>query len=134
MVGEKLFQTNLLSRLSHKVCRLLSSPVLLSKFTTIICMDPHSPNKLFPTKYCFSYWEMSFFFLIISLFFVCFFFRYFMLFCYYCIAFIFSCSGMFRHVPECSGMVHVPVCSMFLILSTPGKNCFRLRPCIFFCS
>ena len=33
MVGEKLFQTNLLSRLSHKVCRLLSSPVLLRKFT-----------------------------------------------------------------------------------------------------
>ena len=31
--GENLFQTNLLSRLSHKVCRLLSSPVLLRKFT-----------------------------------------------------------------------------------------------------
>ena len=24
------------------------------------------------------------------------------------ITFIFSCSGMFRHVPECSGMFHVP--------------------------
>ena len=35
MVGEKLFQTNLLSRLSHKVWRLLSSPVLLRKFTII---------------------------------------------------------------------------------------------------
>ena len=33
MFGEKLFQTKLLSRLSHKVCRLLSSPVLLRKFT-----------------------------------------------------------------------------------------------------
>ena len=33
--GEKLFQTKLLSRLSHKVCRLLSSPVLLRKFTNI---------------------------------------------------------------------------------------------------
>ena len=32
--GEKLFQTTL-SRLSHKVCRLLSSPVLLRKFTNI---------------------------------------------------------------------------------------------------
>ena len=32
MFGEKLFQTKLLSRLSHKVCRLLSSPVLLRKF------------------------------------------------------------------------------------------------------
>ena len=31
--GEKLFQTKLLSRLSLKVCRLLSSPVLLRKFT-----------------------------------------------------------------------------------------------------
>ena len=30
---EKLFQTKLLSRLSHKVCRLLFSPVLLRKFT-----------------------------------------------------------------------------------------------------
>ena len=33
MFGEKLFQTKLLSRLSHKVCHLLSSPVLLRKFT-----------------------------------------------------------------------------------------------------
>ena len=24
------------------------------------------------------------------------------------ITFIFSCSGMFRHVPECSGLFHVP--------------------------
>ena len=24
------------------------------------------------------------------------------------ITFIFSCSGMFRNVPECSGMFHVP--------------------------
>ena len=31
--GEKLFQTKLLSRLSHKVCRLLSSAVLLRKLT-----------------------------------------------------------------------------------------------------
>ena len=31
--GEKLFQTRSLSRLSHKVCRLLSSAVLLRKFT-----------------------------------------------------------------------------------------------------
>ena len=32
--GETLFQTKLLSLLSHKVCPLLSSPVLLRKFTT----------------------------------------------------------------------------------------------------
>ena len=31
--GEKLFQTKLLSRLSHKLCRLLPSPDLLLKFT-----------------------------------------------------------------------------------------------------
>ena len=36
MFGEKLFQTKLLSRLSHKVCRLLSSPVLLRKFTNFV--------------------------------------------------------------------------------------------------
>ena len=34
-VGEKLFQTKLLSRLSHKVCRLRSSPVMLHKFSNI---------------------------------------------------------------------------------------------------
>ena len=34
--GVKLFQTKLLSRLSHKVCRLLSSPILLRKFSNII--------------------------------------------------------------------------------------------------
>ena len=33
--GEKLFQTKLLSRLSHNVCRLRSSPVLLRKFSSI---------------------------------------------------------------------------------------------------
>ena len=33
--GGKGFQTELLSRLSHKVCRLLSFPVLLRLFTKI---------------------------------------------------------------------------------------------------
>ena len=33
LFGEKLFQTKLLSRLSHKVCRHLSSPFPLHKFT-----------------------------------------------------------------------------------------------------
>ena len=128
MVGEKLFQTNLLSRLSHKVCRLLSSPVLLSKFTTIICMDPHSPNKLFPTKYCFLILGDEFLFL--NHFFIFRLFFFFVILCYFVIIVLL----LFFRVPECSGMVHVPECSMFLILSTPGKNCFRLRPCIFFCS
>ena len=34
---EKLFQTKLLSRLSHKACRLRSSPVVLHKFSNIKC-------------------------------------------------------------------------------------------------
>ena len=33
--GEQLFQTTLLSRFSHKVCRLLSSPVPLRKLTNV---------------------------------------------------------------------------------------------------
>ena len=33
--GKRFFQTTLLSRLSHKVCRRLSSPVLLRKFTIV---------------------------------------------------------------------------------------------------
>ena len=33
--GGKVFQTKLLSTLSHKACRLLSSPVLLRKFSNI---------------------------------------------------------------------------------------------------
>ena len=39
---------------------------------TVICMDPHSPNKLSATKYCFLILgdDTSFFFLIISVFFV----------------------------------------------------------------
>ena len=38
--GEKLFQTKLLSRLSHKVCRLRSSPDLLRKFSTVYRQRP----------------------------------------------------------------------------------------------
>ena len=34
-IGGKVSLTKLLSRLSHKVCCLLSSPVLLRKFTTV---------------------------------------------------------------------------------------------------
>ena len=34
--GGKFFQPKLLSRLSHKVCRLLSSSVLLGKFSIIL--------------------------------------------------------------------------------------------------
>ena len=45
-----------------------SKPSLIA----VICMDRHTPNKLFATKYCFLILgdDSSFFFLIISLFFV----------------------------------------------------------------
>ena len=94
-------------------------------------MDPRSPNKLIATKYCFLILgdDTSFFFFI-SIFFVVFLLL--LLFCYYLflqkiyyyyyfILFIYlflkiilffhvpgSCSGMFRNVPACSGMFHVP--------------------------
>ena len=47
--GEKLLQTKLLPRLSHKVCRLLPSPVLLCKFTwfkTVTLPPPLSSKNL----------------------------------------------------------------------------------------
>ena len=53
MFGEKLFQTKLLSRLSHKVCRLLSSPVLLRKFTIQqILAARHFSGRLETREYC----------------------------------------------------------------------------------
>ena len=87
---------------------------------TVICMDPHSPDKLFATKYCFLILgdDSSFFFLIISLFFVFFLLLFYVIlllliftktmlllsfylsnFFFMKITFIFSCSGMFRDVP-----------------------------------
>ena len=82
---------------------------------TVICMDPHSPNKLFATKYCFLVLgdDTSFFFFL-SLFFGFFFF------CYFTLLLTFKkilllllllllfheifFSGMFRDFPECSGI------------------------------
>ena len=86
---------------------------------TVICMDPHSPDKLFAIKYCFLILgdDSSFFFLIISLFSVFFLLFYVILllliftktmlllsfylsnFFFMKITFSFSCSGMFRDVP-----------------------------------
>ena len=101
-----------------------SKPSLIA----VICMDRHAPNKLFATKYCFLILgdDSSFFFLIISLFFVFFVILllliftktmlllsfYFINFFFIKIIFIFSCSGMFRNVPECS---------VSRVLSTPLK-------------
>ena len=78
-------------------------------------MDPHSPNKLIATKYCFLILgdDTSFFFFI-SLFFVVF---VVVIFChylflqklfYYDYFFFFLKVILFFHVPEYSGMFHVP--------------------------
>ena len=84
----------------------------------VIWMDPHSPNKLFATKYCFLILgdDTSFFFFLLS---------FFTNVCKNCFLLllllllnelffhknilVFSFSGMFGNVPECS---------MFLVLST----------------
>ena len=102
---------------------LRSNPSLI----TVICKDPHSPNKLFATKYLFLILEddISFFF-IVPLFFVyfllfyailCYFviinfykncyYYYFIIFFFMKTTFIFSCSWIFRDVP-CSGFYRRP--------------------------
>ena len=94
--------------------------------TTVICKDPHSPNKLFATKYCFLILGDEFLFLnhlfiyLFLLFYVILLLliitKTMLLLSFYLISFFhenyfyFSCSGMFRNVPECS---------MFRVLSTP---------------
>ena len=45
-VWRKVISTKLLSRLSHKVCRLLSSPVLLRKFTNVFCVTQSYINEV----------------------------------------------------------------------------------------
>ena len=101
---------------------------------TVVCMDPHSPKKLFATKYWFLIlWDdTSFFFFISRFFFVCFCFSllfYFIINVYknYFINFFFSWKlFQFFHVPWCSGMFrHVrPECSVFRVLSTPNAEVF----------
>ena len=94
-------------------------------------MDPQSPNKLIATKYCFLILGENtsfFFFFFISLFFVfcCCFCCYFMLlliFTKIILSLLFHCIYLFFHVPGCSGMLrHVPECSLFRILSMPSSN------------
>ena len=125
---------------------LRSKPSLI----TVICMDPHSPNKLFATKYCFLILGDEFLFLnhfFISLF--CFLLFYvillliiftktMLLLSFYLINFfswklllffhVPGCSGIFRHVPECYGMFHVPdfidapVFRYFIFLDTSFRS------------
>ena len=98
----------------------ISKPSLI----TVICMDPHSPNKLFATKYCFVILgdDTSFFFLIISVFVV--FLLFYAILCYFVIInfyknyfiiiilfnqFFFSWKlFLIFHAPGCSGMFRVP--------------------------
>ena len=86
---------------------------------TVICMDPHSPNKLFATKYCFLILvdDTSFFFFIsLFLFFWC----YFTLLLIFTkiilllLLFFFSWKlFLFFHVPGYSGMFRDVPCSGF---------------------
>ena len=93
---------------------------------TVICMDPHSPNKLFATKYCFlilgdeflflnHFFIFRFFFLFYVILLLLIFTKtmlllsfYLIIFFFMKITFIFSCSGMFRNVP-CSGFYRRPM-------------------------
>ena len=99
---------------------------------TIICIDPHSSNKLIAKKYCFiilldeqipvSFSRSDFLIFLFSVFHVILLllmftknmllslllFYLFIFFFFMKIIFIFSCSGMFRHFPEYSGMFRVP--------------------------
>ena len=136
MITSNSWQTITRGSCVSKARKPLSSRAILIYFEfrskppliTVICMGPHSPNKLFATKYCFLILgdDSSFFFLITSLFFAFFF----VILCYFVIinfyknyviiiilfnsffflkiTFIFSCSGMFRDVLECTGMFRVP--------------------------
>ena len=105
-----------------------SKPLLI----TVICMDPHSPNKLFATQYCFLIpWDDTSFFVSLFLYF-----SFFLFWLFYVIInfyknhfiimiFFFSswklflffhvpgCSGIFRIVPACSGMFQNVPCSGF---------------------
>ena len=111
----------------------------LHSIITVICMDPHSPNKLFATKYCFlmrscleitrvSFSLFLYFSFLFLLFYVIinFYKNYFII---VMLLYIFFHDNyfyffMFRDVPRCSGMFrHVPECSVFRVLSTPQINC-----------
>ena len=108
---------------------------------TVICMDPHSPNKLIVRKYCFLILgdDTSFFFFLLSFSFVCSF-VYFVIInqfskiiYYYCfiyfflkITLIFSRSGMFQNVP-CSGFYRRTLESLRRLRAAVRK--YRLGEC-----
>ena len=105
-------------------------------------MDPHSPNKLFATKYCFlilgdeflflnHFFIFRFFFLFYVILLLLIFTKTMLLLSFYLInfffmkiTFIFSCSGMFRDVPACYGMFHVPG-----FIDAPNLTSLKLTSC-----
>ena len=107
-----------------------SRPILIyfefRRKPSLITDDPHSPNKLFATKYGFLILvdetilhDTSFFFFISFFFFfviINFYKNHFII----IIIFFFFHEKFFFHVPGFSGMFrHVPECSVFQVLSTP---------------
>ena len=124
-----------------------SRPILIyfefRRKPSLITDDPHSPNKLFATKYCFLIPgdDTSFFFFIsfsfgFLLFYVII--NFYKKFFYYYYYFIYLFSWklfLFFHVPGCSGMFrHVPECSVFQVLSTPElQSVFVILFFVLFC-
>ena len=100
-------------------------------FITVICMDPHSPKKLFATQYCFlllgdeflflNHFFISRFFCFVILYYFVIFAKTMLLLSFFLIIFFSWKLLLFFHVPGCSGMFRdVPACSgMFRVLSTP---------------
>ena len=102
-------------------------------------MDPHSPNKLFATKYCFLILvdDTSFFFFIsLFLFFLVLFYviinfykNHFIFFFFHDNFFLFfyvpGCSWSFRNVPAYSGMFRVP--GFIDALNNRGVACENIR-------
>ena len=98
---------------------------------TVICMDPHSPNKLFVTKYCFliqfsfsiSFFPFSFLFFLFCYFTLLLIFTKIILLLLLLFFFFFMKTLLFFHVPGCSGIFgSVPACSVFRVLSTPVES------------
>ena len=108
---------------------------------TVICMDPHSPNKLIVRKYCFLILgdDTSFFFFVLSFSFVCSFvyfviinqfskiiYYYYFIYFFLKITLIFSRSGMFQNVP-CSGFYRRTLESLRRLRAAVRK--YRLGEC-----
>ena len=104
---------------------------------TVICMDPHSPNKLFATKYCFltlgdeflflnHFFIFRFFFLFYVILLLLIFTKTMLLLAFYLINFFLMKITFIFHVPECCGMCRNVPCSWFY--RRPERNaCFNLE-------